>query len=274
MIPPRVRPSRRRGGLIALAGSRRNLTLPTCSGISQVAVTGVSCTKPVSCTVSFAGDTVTILDSGGVGDVISWTVSAKDGSGNAAVKSARWSVASRTPRSPSSDAARTASVSTGGASIGKIACVAEPSSSITAGSTSNVASRGSAARAPMPYWLPDRGARRLPSLRMLKLVIPKGSLERATLALFEAADLAVNRSSTVEYKASIDDPRIDEVRILRPQEIPRYVADGLFDLGITGRDWVEETGAEVVSLGQMQYSKASSRPIRTPRAKSPSRRAW
>jgi ATP phosphoribosyltransferase len=97
---------------------------------------------------------------------------------------------------------------------------------------------------------------------MLKLVIPKGSLERATLALFEAADLAVNRSSTVDYKASIDDPRIDEVRILRPQEIPRYVADGLFDLGITGRDWVEETGAEVVSLGQMQYSKASSRPIR------------
>jgi ATP phosphoribosyltransferase len=97
---------------------------------------------------------------------------------------------------------------------------------------------------------------------MLKLVIPKGSLERATLDLFEAADLAVNRSSTVEYKASIDDPRIDEVRILRPQEIPRYVADGLFDLGITGRDWVEETGAEVVSLGEMRYSKASSRPIR------------
>ena len=97
---------------------------------------------------------------------------------------------------------------------------------------------------------------------MLKLVLPKGSLERATLDLFEAADLAVNRSSTVEYKASIDDPRIDEVRILRPQEIPRYVADGLFDLGITGRDWVEETGAEVVSLGQMHYSKNTARPIR------------
>ena len=62
--------------------------------------------------------------------------------GSAAVKSARWSVASSTPRSPSSDAARTASVSTGGASIGKIACVAEPSSSTTAGSTSIVASRG------------------------------------------------------------------------------------------------------------------------------------
>ena len=52
------------------------------------------------------------------------------------------------------------------------------------------------------------------------------------------------------------------MRILRPQEIPRYVADGLFDLGITGRDWVEETAADVVSLGQMRYSKATSRPIR------------
>lgn len=97
---------------------------------------------------------------------------------------------------------------------------------------------------------------------MLKLVLPKGSLEKATLDLFEAADLGVTRSSSVDYKARIDDPRIDEVRILRPQEIPRYVEDGLFDLGITGRDWVEETGANVVSLGEMQYSKASARPIR------------
>jgi ATP phosphoribosyltransferase len=97
---------------------------------------------------------------------------------------------------------------------------------------------------------------------VLKLVLPKGSLERATLELFEAADLTVNRSSSAEYKASVADPRIDAVRILRPQEIPRYVADGLFDLGITGRDWVEETAADVVSLGQMRYSKATSRPIR------------
>lgn len=97
---------------------------------------------------------------------------------------------------------------------------------------------------------------------VLKLVLPKGSLERATLDLFEAADLGVTRSSTVDYKASIADPRIDEVRILRPQEIPRYVEDGLFDLGITGRDWVEETGANLVSLGELQYSKATSRPVR------------
>ncbi len=97
---------------------------------------------------------------------------------------------------------------------------------------------------------------------MLKLVLPKGSLEKATFELFEAADLTVVRSSSVDYKASIDDPRIDEVRILRPQEIPVYVAEGLFDIGITGRDWVEETSSEVVSLGELKYSKATSQPVR------------
>ncbi|HEY1734654.1 MAG TPA: ATP phosphoribosyltransferase, partial [Acidimicrobiales bacterium] len=97
---------------------------------------------------------------------------------------------------------------------------------------------------------------------MLRLVLPKGSLEKATLELFAAADLAVSRSSNVDYRASIADPRVDDVRILRPQEIPVYVADGLFDLGITGRDWIEERGADVVSLGELQYSKATANPIR------------
>lgn len=97
---------------------------------------------------------------------------------------------------------------------------------------------------------------------MLKIVLPKGSLEKATMELFEAADLPVRRSSSVDYKASVDDPRIAEVRILRPQEIPSYVAEGLFDIGITGRDWIHETGADVVSLGELRYSKATSLPIR------------
>jgi ATP phosphoribosyltransferase len=97
---------------------------------------------------------------------------------------------------------------------------------------------------------------------MLRLVLPKGSLEKATLDLFEAADLRVLRDSVVNYRADIVDPRVDEVRILRPQEIPRYVAEGLFDLGITGRDWVEETSSEVASLGQLHYSKASENPVR------------
>lgn len=97
---------------------------------------------------------------------------------------------------------------------------------------------------------------------MLRLVLPKGSLEKATLELFEAADLTVVRSSSVDYRASIDDPRIIEVRILRPQEIPVYVAEGLFDFGITGRDWVEETSSSVHSLGELKYSKATSNPVR------------
>ena len=97
---------------------------------------------------------------------------------------------------------------------------------------------------------------------MLKLVLPKGSLEKATLELFEAADLRVHRNSAVTYKATINDPRVDSVRILRPQEIPTYVAEGLFDIGITGRDWVEETDSDVVSLGELQYSKVSDSPVR------------
>lgn len=97
---------------------------------------------------------------------------------------------------------------------------------------------------------------------MLRLVLPKGSLERATLELFEEADLAVVRNSDVDYRASIDDPRVSEVRILRPQEIPQYVAEGLFDMGITGRDWIEETASDVASLGELRYSKATTRPIK------------
>ena len=101
-----------------------------------------------------------------------------------------------------------------------------------------------------------------PRPAMLRLVLPKGSLEQATFELFAAADLAVRRASDVAYRATIDDPRIEEVHILRPQEIPTYVAEGLFDIGVTGRDWVEETGAEVVSLGELRYSKVTTEPIK------------
>jgi ATP phosphoribosyltransferase len=97
---------------------------------------------------------------------------------------------------------------------------------------------------------------------VLRIVLPKGSLEKSTLELFAAADLAVERRSDIDYRARIDDPRVGEVRILRPQEIPVYVAEGTFDLGITGRDWIEETGAEVVSLGELSYSKTTANAIR------------
>ena len=91
---------------------------------------------------------------------------------------------------------------------------------------------------------------------MLKLVIPKGSLEEQTLRLFEAADLTVRRSSARDYHGSIDDDRIERVSVLRPQEIPAYVEEGLFDIGITGRDWVAETGSNVVELASLSYAKS------------------
>ena len=97
---------------------------------------------------------------------------------------------------------------------------------------------------------------------MLRLVLPKGSLEKSTLELFTSAGLSVSRGSDVDYKGMIDDPRVESVRILRPQEIGRYVADGLFDLGITGRDWIEETESHVETLGQLRYSKNTERPVR------------
>jgi ATP phosphoribosyltransferase len=90
---------------------------------------------------------------------------------------------------------------------------------------------------------------------VLKLVIPKGSLEAQTLRLFEEADLRVRRGSERDYHGTIDDDRIERVSILRPQEIPLYVQDGLFDLGITGQDWIAETGADLEVLTTLTYAK-------------------
>jgi len=90
---------------------------------------------------------------------------------------------------------------------------------------------------------------------LIRLVIPKGSLEEQTLSLLKDADLAVRRSSDREYNARIDDERISQVAVLRPQEIGKYVEEGLFDLGITGLDWIEETGAQVEVLADLPYSR-------------------
>ncbi|MGI8616473.1 MAG: ATP phosphoribosyltransferase [Actinomycetota bacterium] len=91
---------------------------------------------------------------------------------------------------------------------------------------------------------------------MLKLVIPKGSLEEQTLRLFEAADLRVRRGSGRDYHGTVDDDRIERVSILRPQEIPLYVQDGLFDMGITGQDWIAETDAGVEVLTTLSYARS------------------
>jgi len=90
---------------------------------------------------------------------------------------------------------------------------------------------------------------------MLKLVLPKGSLEAQTLRLFEEADLRVRRGSERDYHGTIDDDRVERVSILRPQEIPLYVQDGLFDVGITGQDWIAETGADLEILTTLTYAK-------------------
>jgi ATP phosphoribosyltransferase len=97
---------------------------------------------------------------------------------------------------------------------------------------------------------------------VLSLVLPKGSLEKQVLELFDAADLPVIRGGERDYHARIDDPRIDRVRFLRPQEIPTYVEQGIFDLGISGRDWVTETGAAVESLGEIGGGRAGEPAVR------------
>ncbi|MFZ2070853.1 MAG: ATP phosphoribosyltransferase [Halobacteriota archaeon] len=89
---------------------------------------------------------------------------------------------------------------------------------------------------------------------MISIAIPKGSLEAQTMLLFKQADLEVKVTSR-EYNPKIEDPRIEKVKILRPQEIPEYVETGYFDVGITGKDWIEERGADVVEIADLSYSK-------------------
>ena len=91
---------------------------------------------------------------------------------------------------------------------------------------------------------------------MITIAIPKGSLEAQTLLLFKQADLEIKVTSR-EYNPRIEDPRIERVKILRPQEIPEYVEKGYFDVGITGKDWLEERGADVVEVADLSYSKTA-----------------
>jgi ATP phosphoribosyltransferase len=89
---------------------------------------------------------------------------------------------------------------------------------------------------------------------MIDIALPKGSLEEQTLLLFKQADLEISKTDR-EYNPTVKDPRIKKVKILRPQEIPKYVEEGYFDLGISGKDWVIESDADVVEVADMFYSK-------------------
>ncbi len=98
------------------------------------------------------------------------------------------------------------------------------------------------------------------SSNILKLGIPKGSLEEATVNLFGKAGYNIkikNRS----YFPSIDDSEI-ECMLIRAQEIARYVENGVLDAGLTGKDWIQENRADVVEIADLVYSKTSSRPVR------------
>ena len=97
-------------------------------------------------------------------------------------------------------------------------------------------------------------------MSLIKLGLPKGSLQDSTFSLMRRAGWNLKVGSR-SYVPSIDDPEI-AARLIRPQEIPRYVQLGLLDAGLTGYDWIYENGADVVEVCELCYSKATSNPVR------------
>jgi ATP phosphoribosyltransferase len=95
---------------------------------------------------------------------------------------------------------------------------------------------------------------------ILTFGLPSGSLMEATLALFKRAGYSISGTSR-SYRPPVDDPEL-RLRMLRAQEISRYVEGGFLDCGITGRDWVEENGSQVEVLAELPYSKATANPTR------------
>ena len=96
--------------------------------------------------------------------------------------------------------------------------------------------------------------------KILKVGLPKGSLSEPTLDLFEKAGYNIHGASR-SYRPSIDDPEL-QIRLIRAQEIGRYVDHGFLDCGITGMDWIAENGADVEVVCDLRYSKATSKPTR------------
>ncbi|HUE38535.1 MAG TPA: ATP phosphoribosyltransferase [Candidatus Binatia bacterium] len=96
--------------------------------------------------------------------------------------------------------------------------------------------------------------------RLLKLGIPKGSLEQSTIELFRKAGWKISGGER-SYFPAIDDPEI-RCTLMRPQEMPRYIADGTLDAGVTGKDWIVENGVDLEVVADFVYSKVSRRPTR------------
>jgi ATP phosphoribosyltransferase len=95
---------------------------------------------------------------------------------------------------------------------------------------------------------------------ILRIGLPSGSLQEATFALFGKAGFSVHVPSR-SYKPSVDDPEL-QIRLLRAQEISRYVEHGFLDCGLTGHDWIIENGSDVEMVCELTFSKASSQPTR------------
>ena len=97
-------------------------------------------------------------------------------------------------------------------------------------------------------------------MSVLKVGIPKGSLEKATIALFEKSGWKIKMAAR-NYFPEVDDPELS-VYICRPQEMSRYVEDGLLDAGITGKDWTQENASDIAVVEDLVYSKVSKKPTR------------
>ncbi len=97
-------------------------------------------------------------------------------------------------------------------------------------------------------------------MSLLKVGIPKGSLEKATIELFEKSGWKIRMMSR-NYFPEIDDPELS-ISICRPQEMSRYIEEGMLDAGITGKDWTMENGSEVEVIEELIYSKVSKKPTR------------
>ncbi len=97
-------------------------------------------------------------------------------------------------------------------------------------------------------------------MKKVQIALPKGSLEEATYRLFKNAGFTVSAGQR-SYYPSVDDPEL-EVILFRPQEMSRYIEDGIIDCGITGHDWITENESDVQSLCELRYSKRTKNPIR------------
>ena len=97
-------------------------------------------------------------------------------------------------------------------------------------------------------------------VKKLKLGLPKGSLQESTIEIFRRAGIRVHASERSYFPTS-DDDELD-IMLVRSQEMARYVADGVFDAGLTGHDWIMESGVEVHEICELQYAKSGFRPVR------------